>query len=251
MRPRHPLSPELPNAWLFSDERIAVGIAELAALLPPGSGIVLRHDRLPPGARWRLLRRLMRTARARGLTVLLAGPPATARRWGADGVHLRQQGATHAAQAHRLGLLLTMPVHDAHEARRARKAGADGVFISPLHPTRSHPGAPVLGRAAWLRLARLSGAQPIALGGMAAARARALNRACGLRPGWAAIDAWSDRREEKATKRRRQSASIFGSGESKMATFRDPERSALNVREHRKRGRLSFADRPDANSDAD
>ncbi len=86
MRPRHPLSPELPNAWLFSDERIAVGIAELAALLPPGSGIVLRHDRLPPGARWRLLRRLMRTARARGLTVLLAGPPATARRWGADGV---------------------------------------------------------------------------------------------------------------------------------------------------------------------
>lgn len=206
MRPRHPLSPEMPNAlpnvWLFSDERIAVGIAELAALLPPGSGIVLRHDSLAPGARWRLLRRLMRTARVRGLTVLLAGHPATARRWGADGVHLRQRDAKDAAHAHRLGLLLTMPVHDAHEARRARKAGAGGVFISPLHPTRSHPGAPVLGRAAWLRLARLAGTQPIALGGMTTARACALNRASGIRPGWAAIDAWSDRQEEKATKRR-------------------------------------------------
>jgi thiamine-phosphate pyrophosphorylase len=190
MRPRHPLPPKLPKQWLFSDERTSVGIAVLAARLPPGSGIVLRHDSLAPGARWGLLRRLMRTARA----------PATARRWGADGVHLRQRDAKHAGQAHRLGLLLTMPVHDAHEARSAQRSGADGVFISPLHPTRSHPGAPTLGRAAWLRLARLSGAQPIALGGMTAARARALNRASGIGPGWAAIDAWA----EKATKRRKR-----------------------------------------------
>jgi hypothetical protein len=48
MRPRHPL---LPNAWLFSDERSEAGIAELASLLPPGSGIVLRHDSMAPGAK--------------------------------------------------------------------------------------------------------------------------------------------------------------------------------------------------------
>jgi len=196
MTGRHPL----PNAWLFSDERIAAGIAELAALLPPGSGIVFRHDSLAPAARWRLLRRLMRIARVRRLTVLLAGKPATARCWGAHGVHLRQHDAKRAGQAHRLGLLLTMPVHDAREARRARHAGADGAFISPLHPTRSHPGAPALGRAGWLRLARLSAAQPIALGGMTKARARALNRASGLKHGCAAIDAW----ENEATKRRKR-----------------------------------------------
>lgn len=196
MTGRHPL----PNAWLFSDERIAASVAELAALLPPGSGIVIRHDSLPPGARWRLLRRVMRIARGRRLTVLLAGQPDTARRWGAHGVHLRQRDAKRAGEAHRLGLLLTMPVHDAREARRARRAGANGVFISPLYPTRSHPGAPTPGRATWLRLARLSGAQPIALGGMTKARARALNRASRLSPGWAAIDAWA----EKATKRRKR-----------------------------------------------
>ncbi|HEY0597828.1 thiamine phosphate synthase [Sphingopyxis sp.] len=191
---RHPL----PNIWLFSDERLAVEMAVLAALLPPGSGIVLRNDSFAPGARWRLLRRLMRTARVRGLVVLLAGAPALARRWGADGVHLRQHDAGRAAQARRLGLRVTMPVHDGQEARRARRALGDGVFISPLHPTRSHPGASALGRAEWLRLARLSGTQAIALGGMTPARARALNRTSRINPGWAAIDAWG----EKAAKRR-------------------------------------------------
>jgi thiamine-phosphate pyrophosphorylase len=191
---RHPLPPQ----WLFSDERSAVGVVRLAALLPPGSGIVLRHDRLSAGARWRLLRRLIRVARARGLVILLAGSPAMARRWGADGVHLRQHDARRAAQARRLGLLVTMPVHDAREARAARRAKADAVFVSPLHPTRSHPGAKALGTAEWLRLARLTGGQPIALGGMTLTRARALNRrTSGLKPGWAAIDAW----EEKAARR--------------------------------------------------
>lgn len=195
---RHPLPRILPSIWLFSDERLSVGVAELAALLPPGGGIVLRHDRLAPGARWRLLRRLMRIARGRRLIVMLAGTPQLARRWGADGVHLRQPDASAAAQAGRLGLLLSMPVHNAREARRARSASAHMAFISPLHPTRSHAGAPPLGRAAWLRLARQSGGQAVALGGMTAARARALNRASGLNAGWAAIDAW----EEKAAKRR-------------------------------------------------
>ena len=193
MTGRHPL----PSQWLFSDERIAEDMAALAARLPPGSGIVLRHDGLAKGRRWRLARRLMRIARARRLLLLLAGSPAEARRWGMDGVHLRQHLARDAARARRLGLILTMPVHDAREARGARRAGADVVFISPLYPTRSHPGAPALGVAAWLRLARLAGAQPVALGGMTSARARKLKRAGGM-PGWAAIDAWV----EKSAKRR-------------------------------------------------
>jgi thiamine-phosphate pyrophosphorylase len=203
MRPRHPLPRKLPpkrlpDSWLFSDTRAQTDVIALAALLPPGSGVVLRHDSLASGARWRLLRRLMRLARARAFTVLLAGTPAAAARWGAHGVHLRQHDARRAVQARRAGMLVTMPVHDVREARRAHRAHADGVFVSPLHPTRSHPGAPALGRAAWLRLARLAGGQAFALGGMTPARARALQRASGIGVGWAAIDAW----EEKASKRR-------------------------------------------------
>lgn len=198
MRVRHPSSSDLPQRWLFSDERAKAGLLELAALLPPGSGIVLRHDSLARGARWRLLRRLMRIARARRLVVLLAGLPAEARRGGADGVHLRPHVASRAGQADRLRLPVTMPVHDARQARRARRARADAVFISPLYPTRSHPGAPALGHAAWLRLASMSGGIPVALGGMTPARASRLSRANGRRTGWAGIDIW----EEKAAKRR-------------------------------------------------
>jgi thiamine-phosphate pyrophosphorylase len=190
----------LPRCWLFSDERLETDVALLAALLPPGSGIVVRHDGMPRGARWRLVRRLVRIARSRGLTILLAAPPDVARRWGADGVHLRQYQARDAARACKMGLPVTLPVHDAAEARRARRVGAQAAFISPLHPTRSHPGAPALGTAAWLRLARIAGAQPVALGGMTAARARRLSHAAmgsDILPGWAAIDAW----QEKAAKR--------------------------------------------------
>jgi thiamine-phosphate pyrophosphorylase len=250
MTRRHPLfrsrsrsAPPLPGAWLFSDERLGVPVERLAAHLPPGSGIVLRHDGLAPGARWRLARRLMRIARARRLVVLLAAPPAIARRWAMDGVHLRQPRVDHSRlqkkgapprrrgaisgrryvepagdgsppsrghtcplimrQARRLGLRLSMPVHDGGEARRARRAGADVAFVSPLHATRSHPGAPGLGRKAWLRLARLAGGRAVALGGMTLPRARALRltaASSGIAPGWAAIDAWSDRETRAAAR---------------------------------------------------
>ncbi|MBL8651868.1 MAG: thiamine phosphate synthase [Sphingopyxis sp.] len=201
---RHPLSKpsgHLPQRWLFTDARLGHALFAAVAALPPGSGIVLRDDDRAPGARWRLARRLAGIARTRGLTLLLAGSPALARRWGADGVHLRQHLAEQAGGAHRLGLIVSMPVHDLREARVARRARADIAFISPLHPTRSHPGAPALGRKAWLRLARSTGAQPVALGGLTPARARALRRASkasGLAPGWAAIDHWL----ENASKRR-------------------------------------------------
>lgn len=203
---RHPFakpSARRASVWLFTDARLGRALFTAAAQLPPGSGIVIRDDDRAQGARWRIARRLAAIARARKLTILLAGPPALARRWGADGVHLRQRHARQAAQARRIGLIVSMPVHDPREARAARRARADLAFVSPLHPTRSHPGAPTLTRAAWLRLARRSGAQAVALGGMTPARAATLRRASkanGITPGWAAIDHWL----EKAAKRRTQ-----------------------------------------------
>ncbi|HMO77121.1 MAG TPA: thiamine phosphate synthase [Sphingopyxis sp.] len=199
MPARQPQPLRLPAVWLFTDARLGDALFAAARALPPGSGIVIRHDDLPRGARWRLVRRLARLARARGHMLLVAGSPAEARRWGADGVHLRQRAIRGAAQARRTGLVVTMPVHDAHEARAARRAGAHGAFVSPLHPTRSHPETPALGRRAWLALARLGGAAPVALGGMIPARARALCRASGGGAArWAAIGHWL----EKAAKRR-------------------------------------------------
>ena len=60
---------------------------------------------------------------------------------------------------------------------------ADGIFLSPVFATASHPGADTLGVAGFHALARDSSVPVIALGGMNAARAREL-----AWPRWGAID---------------------------------------------------------------
>jgi thiamine-phosphate pyrophosphorylase len=68
----------------------------------------------------------------------------------------------------------------------ARRLGADAALLSPVFPTRSHPGGAVLGPVRFRLLARQARLPVIALGGMTGAKARAL----GWRS-WAAIDGLS------------------------------------------------------------
>ena len=95
---------------------------------------------------------------------------------GAAGRHGRVAGAT------------SWPAHDRAEALAGKRAGAALLFVSPLHPTASHPGAPALGSRRARRIGAGLGLPVIALGGMTARRWRQL-RGAGF-AGWAAIDAW-------------------------------------------------------------
>jgi thiamine-phosphate pyrophosphorylase len=61
------------------------------------------------------------------------------------------------------------------------------VFVSPVFPTRSHPGRAALGVDRALALAELAGCPAIALGGMSAERFAALR---GGFYGFAGIDCW-------------------------------------------------------------
>ena len=169
--------PALPACWLMTDERQGEALWPALARLPKGGGVVFRHYRLPPPERRAVFDRVRRIARARRLVLVLAGPPRLARAWRADGAHSR---SPHAPDGR---LLRTAPAHDRREVIAA--AGADLVFLSPVFATRSHPGAPVLGRAGFHALAREARAPVAALGGMTARAARSLG---GVR--WAAIDAW-------------------------------------------------------------
>jgi thiamine-phosphate pyrophosphorylase len=81
------------------------------------------------------------------------------------------------------------PAHDAREMRAAMRAGADLIFLSPLFPTRSHPGGAALGRRRFAALAGQVSIPVIALGGMHGGHARML-RDIGA-SGWAAIDGLS------------------------------------------------------------
>lgn len=176
MRPRQPL----PSTWLMTDERQGDRLWSALEALPRGSGIVFRHYGLGYSARRELFRQVRAIARRRRLLLLLAGPPRLARAWGADGSHGLHPGCWR---------LRTASAHDAREMRRAERIGADLLFLSPVFPTRSHPGAPALGRVRLGLLARHARRPVIALGGVTPERSRHL-KALGCY-GWAGIDAWT------------------------------------------------------------
>jgi thiamine-phosphate pyrophosphorylase len=171
---------KLPALWLMTDERVAdAALLAAAARLPKGAaGIVFRHYRTGPTERRALFEALRQVARRRRLVLVLAGSVKDAAAWGADGVHGRDWRRVMRP------LLRSRPVHDAREAVAAR--GADLCFLSPLFPTRSHPGAGTLGRVRFAALGRQVDAPVMALGGVRAAHRRML---AGIgAEGWAAID---------------------------------------------------------------
>lgn len=173
-----------PSIWLMTDERIAPeALLASVARLPAGkAGIVFRHYRSAPSERRALFDRVAAAARRRRLVLLLAGSAKQAAGWKADGWH---GGSPRPAGAGRV-LLHSMAVHDAREMKAAARAGANLIFLSPLFPTRSHPGARALGRTRFAALANRVGMPVIALGGVRAEHRRIL-RGIGA-VGWAAID---------------------------------------------------------------
>lgn len=172
---RHPHPARLPRRWLMTDERLGDSLWRAIDALPRGSGIIFRHYATPQPARLELFKQVRRVAQRKGLMLVVAGRPPLGR--GPIDRHGRLRGA------------LTAPVHSRIEAVAAARAGAALLFVSPVHPTRSHPGAPALGRVRLGMMIRGLKLPVIALGGMSERRWRAL-RALGVH-GWAGIDAWA------------------------------------------------------------
>lgn len=177
----------LPRIWLMTDERMGDALWPALARLPRGGGIVFRHHRTPMGERRALFARVRVAARRRRLVLVLADEPRRAVAWRADGVH--GWAGRYAGRP----LLHTAPAHDGRELVAAMRAGADLVFLSPVFPTMTHPGAPTLGPVRFGLLARVRGRSCglVALGGMTP---RCYRRMAALgADGWAAIDAWASR----------------------------------------------------------
>jgi thiamine-phosphate pyrophosphorylase len=143
----------LPRLWLFTDEQRLPDPRAAVAALPRGrAGVVFRHDNDP--ARLALGRDLRRLCRSRRLLLVVAGDVRLAAALKA-GTHLR--GGVWPGPIRPAGLV-TSSAHSAGDLRRARRAGARLVFLSPAFPTASHAGAPGLGSARWAAIARRLGA---------------------------------------------------------------------------------------------
>ena len=166
-----PRKKPLPTIWLLSDARNDAVLERALKRLPRGSGFVFRHYHLPDAERRTRWNKLVRLARSRGISAVLSGSAALARRWGAEGSYGAHQDATLAT------------THSLRELRRVHRAKA--VLLSPVFATRSHPGGKILGPLRFRQIASRSPVPVIALGGMNARSARRLKW-----PRWAGIDAF-------------------------------------------------------------
>jgi thiamine-phosphate pyrophosphorylase len=161
----------------MTDERLGDRLLPSIRALPKGSGIVFRHYSLPTSERRALFHQVRKIARARRLLLLLAGDARLALAWHAAGWHGKSCGTgIHSA-----------PVHSVRERIAAERGGAALLFVSPIFPTRSHPGALALGRVKFGQIMLNTRRPVIALGGMSAKRTHSL-APFGVH-GWAAIDA--------------------------------------------------------------
>ncbi|MEQ1888686.1 MAG: thiamine phosphate synthase [Alphaproteobacteria bacterium] len=164
----------MPALWLLSDTLLLADPLDALRHLPPGSGFIFRHyDHPEREAMARILRRLCRQRR---ILFLLAGDWRMAVRLGADGAHF-PEGLAHRARAMRANSphsIITVAAHSAGGVYRAYKSGAEGVLLSPLFATQSHPGAAALGPVRFAGLASRARLPVIALGGISARNARRL-----------------------------------------------------------------------------
>jgi thiamine-phosphate pyrophosphorylase len=155
-------SAPLPPLWLFTDYRRLRDPRPAVASLPRGlAGVVFRHDEDPDRAA--LAQAVARMCRDRRLVLVVAGDLRLAAALHA-GCHLRE-GRRSGHTAPRRGPI-TSSAHRGADIARARLAGADLVFLSPVFPTASHPGAKTLGALRWSRLASGAGVSMAALGGV-------------------------------------------------------------------------------------
>jgi len=169
-----------PRAWLMTDERMGEQLWTAIDRLPiKHSGIVFRHYATAPDVRATLAGRIADICHRRSLTLAIAADVGLARTLGADLAH-NPTDRPH-------GLPFSRSVHSLEEAEAAKNDGAALVFVSPVYPTKSHPGGKALYRARALRIAEATGVPAIALGGMNSLKFARLGEGF---YGWAGIDAW-------------------------------------------------------------
>ena len=150
--------------------------------LPHGAVVILRDRDNPDRRDWAV--QLRAATSERGQFLLIANDPVLARDVDADGLHLSEADVG----ILRPWRLTSAAAHSMEAVRRAERWGADLLLISPVFPTASHPGGPVLGLQRARAIASGARLPAVAMGGVTPRNAACLGPAFA---GFAAIGAFA------------------------------------------------------------
>ncbi len=131
----------LPSSFYVTDENRNRSAIETVCQLPAGTGVLFRHYGVKDRAK--LGKALAKICKQRKLSLYVAGDATLAHQLNSDGLHLPEW------QINQLPLLRTRyplrqisaACHTFRNLKTAENLGADLVFLSPIFPTKSHPGA--------------------------------------------------------------------------------------------------------------
>jgi thiamine-phosphate pyrophosphorylase len=174
--------PDLPALWFLTDPQRAANPLHIAAGLPRGTAIVLRH--FGRDDQKALAPALARIARQRGLVFLIAADPQLAARVKADGVHWPFAQRAEARLWRGRFRIMSVSAHSARELRAVDTRVFVAALVSTVFASQSASASPPMGTLGLRRLLKLSRVKLIGLGGVNAANASAIAPFSGL----AAVD---------------------------------------------------------------
>lgn len=173
-----PIDPPLPDALLITPEppdpaHFEWFLDRLGRALSSGIALVqLRAKTLDAVAYRELARRTCALCRRHGARIVLNGPLESLGDLDADGLHLPSARLMQLTSRPLLRpKLLSAACHSRDQLLRAQAIGVDFVTLSPVLPTRSHPGEPTLGWQQFETLVAQVTLPVYALGGMTRAMA--------------------------------------------------------------------------------
>jgi len=161
---------ELPTLYAISNAAelgAEAFISSLQARLDAGLRLVqLREKNLSRDALRELALRVVGLVHARGAKLILNGDVELAQEVGADGIQLTSRQLAELTERPPLEWCAAS-CHSAEELRRAEELGCDFALLSPVLPTKSHPGVSHLGWEKFAAIAAGSSIPIYALGGLA------------------------------------------------------------------------------------
>ncbi|WP_085578553.1 thiamine phosphate synthase [Thalassospira mesophila] len=163
----------LPAIIVMTDDQRLPDPRPALARLPTHSMVIFRHYNHPERAR--MANSIRRACRKYGHLFFVASDVALAVRVKADGIHVPDHGQKHLSRLLDLActhnFAISASLHGLAQFNRLRPFihRLDAVIISPVFPTKSHPGAKTMPAPTFHRLAALaaqSGCAAYALGGI-------------------------------------------------------------------------------------